>query len=113
MKQKEKQMKRFSYVSSTLAATLVAAGLIAWGLIVTPVAHAVGPCVDEMTAGGWVEDGGPDLFANFGLNAKSDNGVLSGELNFVDADEECHVVGEEVLSYTVLDESCREIVYAV
>ena len=103
-------MKRISYVI-TLAAAFVAAGLI------VPTAQAQGICVDETTAGGWIPDGGDDVFANFGLNAREEirgeNTELTGELNFVDADMDCHVVGHEVLSYTEIDEFCREIVYDV
>ncbi len=101
-------MKRFSYVS------LLAAALIAAGLMTVPTAQAQGICVDSVTAGGWVETG-TDLFANFGLNAEDNltTGVLTGQLDFVNADETCHVVGFEVLSYTILDDFCREIVYAV
>ena len=105
-------MKQFVYVS------IAAAALVAAGLMVVPTAQAAGVCVDEVTAGGWIPDGGEDLFANFGLNARAQTqgGVteLTGELNFVDADMDCHVVGHEVLSYTVLDDPfCREIVYDV
>ena len=103
-------MKKFGYIVA-LAAALVAAGLLA-----VPTVQAAGVCVDEMTAGGWVPDGGADLFANFGLNARSETQdgetVLTGELNFVDADEECHVAGQEVLSYSG-EGDCRTIVYAV
>jgi hypothetical protein len=104
-------LEPLSYVS-TLAATLVATGLLA-----VPSAQAAGVCIDSVTAGGWVEVG-TDLFANFGLNAKSetrgeDAPELTGQLDFVNADETCHVVGFEVLTYTVLDEFCREIEYAV
>jgi hypothetical protein len=111
MKQKEKHMKQFSHVV-TLAAALVGAGLLA-----VSSAQAAGVCVDSVTAGGWVEVG-TDLFANFGLNAKSETRgeappALTGQLDFVNADETCHVVGFEVLSYTVSGESCREIEYAV
>jgi hypothetical protein len=102
-------MKRISYVIA-LAAAFVAAGLI------VPTAQAQGICVDEVTAGGWIPEGA-DEFANFGLNAREEiRGEvteLTGELNFVDADLDCHVVGQEVLSYTVIDEFCREIVYDV
>jgi len=45
-------------------------------------APASGVCVNEVTAGGWVPDGGADLFANFGLNARDFNGTLTGDLNF-------------------------------
>ncbi len=103
-------MKRFSYIS------MLAAALIAAGLKTVPAAQAQGICVDEVTAGGWIPDG-EDLFANFGLNARQetqgDVTTLTGQLNFVDADMDCHVVGFEVLSYTVLDDFCREIVYDV
>jgi len=104
-------MKRFSYLS------VLSVALVAAGLMVVPAAQAAGVCVDEVTAGGWIPDEEPDLFANFGLNARSEtqDGVieLTGELNFVDADMDCHVVGQEVISYTVIDEFCREIVYDV
>ena len=105
-------MKQFVYVS------IAAAALVAAGLMVVPTAQAQGVCVDEVTAGGWIPDGGEDLFANFGLDArretKGGETELTGELNFVDADMDCHVVGDEVLSYTVLDDPfCREIVYDV
>jgi len=111
MKRKDKRMKQFVYVR------IAAAALVAAGLMVVPTAQAAGVCVDEVTAGGWVPDGGEDLFANFGLNARREiqGGVteLTGELNFVDADMECHVVGDEVLSYTELGDACRVIVYDV
>jgi hypothetical protein len=110
MKQKEKHMKRISHVV-TLAAALVGAGLFA-----VPVAQAAGVCVDEVTAGGWVPDGGADEFANFGLNARSETQggetELTGQLDFVDADQDCHVVGFEVISYEG-EGDCRTIVYDV
>jgi len=37
---------------------------------------------------------------------------LSGDLNFVDADEECHVVSTDIVSYSGTGD-CREIVYDV
>jgi hypothetical protein len=99
-------MKRISYVCM-LAVALVAAGRIG-----APAAQAAGVCVDEVTAGGWIE-AGPDLYANFGLNAKQSDDTLSGDLNYVDADQDCHVVSTDILSYTVIDDNCREIEYAV
>jgi hypothetical protein len=101
-------MKKLSYIVA-LTAALAGAGLLA-----VPSAQAAAVCVDSVTAGGWVPDGGADEFANFGLNADIDfsTGELTGELNFVDTDMDCHVVGQEVLSYTV-DGDCRTIVYAV
>jgi hypothetical protein len=110
MGQKYIQMKQVSYVIA-LAAALAAAGFMS-----VPTAQAQGVCVDEVTAGGWIPDGGADLFANFGLNARAETHggatELTGELNFVDADMDCHVVGDEVLSYTA-DGDCRTIVYDV
>jgi len=99
-------MKQFSNVSA-LAVALVAAGLMA-----VPVAQGAGACVDSVTAGGWIPDGGANEFANFGLNAKNSSGDLSGSLNFVDADEECHVVSTDIVSYSGTGD-CREIVYDV
>jgi hypothetical protein len=99
-------MKQFRYVSIG-AAALVAAGLMAMSAL-----RASAVCVDEMTAGGWIE-AGPDAYANFGLNAKQSDGNLTGDLNYVDADQDCHVVSTAITSYTVLDEFCREIEYAV
>jgi len=110
MKLREKHMKQFSY-ASTLAAALVAAGLLA-----VPTAQAAGACVDSVTAGGWIEVG-PDLFANFGLNAEQNltTGELTGELNYDDENPqpECHVVSTDIVSYTILSDTCREIVYDV
>src|SRR5687768_5136506 len=112
-------MKRISYVIA-LAAAFAAAGLV------VPTAQAQGVCVDSVTAGGWVPEDVPDLFANFGLNAREEiRGEvteLTGQLNFVDADMDCHVVGFELLSYEeggdVLEcpdteGECRTLEYAV
>jgi len=110
MKRKDKRMKQFAYVS------IAAAALVAAGLTVVPTAQAAAVCVDEVTAGGWIPEG-EDLFANFGLNARLEiqggETTLTGELNFIDADMDCHVVGDEVLSYTALGDACRVIVYDV
>ena len=104
-------MKKFGYI------TIAAIAVLAASLMVAPTAHAASVCVDEVTAGGWVPDGGADQFANFGLNARQETRgeatTLTGNLNFVDADMDCHVVSTNVISYTVTNEVCREIVYDV
>lgn len=93
-------------------ASIVAAIIIAMGMMNVSAAPASGVCVDEVTAGGWVPDGGGDEFANFGLNARDFNGDLTGQLNFVDADEECHVVSTAIISYDGSGD-CRTIRYDV
>src|SRR6266576_1039443 len=106
MKQKEKHMKRISYVS-TLAAALVGAGLM------TATVNAVPPpCEDVMTGGGFIfTDAGT---GNFGFSGGEIGGVLSTpfSLNYVDEEADVHVVATAIVAYDG-DGDCRTITYEV
>ena len=102
-------MKQFSYVS-TLAAALVAAGLMN-----ATVIAAAPPCEDNMSGGGWIfTDAGT---GNFGFIGGESGGVLSRpfSLNYVDEEADVHVVATAIVDYDVSDVAghCRTITYEV
>jgi len=64
--------------------------------------------VDMVTAGGWITGTPTGARANFGVVAR-DPATPSGNLNYVDHGDRIHVKSESITSYTIVDDTTRQI----
>jgi hypothetical protein len=70
-------------------------------------------CSDRVTGGGFIVDTPSGEKANFGVGGGMQNGRLWGHLNYVDHGDRLHVKATAVTSYSVVDETTRQMTYDV
>jgi len=96
-------------------ATIAMAALLGYSALAVATASAQEVEVeDAATGGGWILGTPSGESANFGfVGGITTAGDLFGHLNYVDQEEDLHVIGTGVVSYTVIDEDTRVIEYDV
>ena len=100
--------ERFSFLCSRLGPSVLCAAFV---LFCAGRGEAFGaPPDDFVTGGGWIDGTPSGARANFGFEVGvRGDGVLKGNLNYVDHGESLHVKSTDITSYLALDPDTRQI----